>query len=447
MANVLTNLSIKENSKVYIIFSNKTTANKCTYYFIPDDGFTFDNSIPYLDVSYGDIYGSENIEKIYATKQTGVYYQSKVVEYAIQDFVWDTYENEKSLDWNLTEVTYQPYAFAKIKSPEPKPPEPEPKTGKIVYNTDSLSGCNLSKNPDDTDISVSHNFKLTAFSGYTFTNTVPTLSIFYNDSNGIENELKENFIKVSDTEYNLSYIFNVSDWDNGLVTFIFNGVAIVNTYTKQAYGTAQLYLLSDDNLSEFAKKRDFTNENNDIGKFVISLNKVFCAIPDSELTDTTLKLGSQDTLINCKTVNSLSMRLNCGSVLIPNIINIDCNIQLFLPFLGVQDITNYKQEISGKTLKLYYDVVLANGQTIATLECENLKLYYELSIAYEIPYFLNTFNNADISTTYSINAKFLSGKVPYVYIITNKPQNFNIGGVRDIDVSEIKQLLKEGVIL
>lgn len=422
------------------------TGRTFSIYFFPDNGYSF-NEPPYILVTYEDYMGDTLTEKVLATEKSGTFTNKKYT-YIIERFSWNSYETRKDLGWNNTDITGVVYANATDGSVNPEPLPPEPKNEpKIIYNTDSLTGCNMTKNPDNDTVSVNHTFTLNAFSGYVFTLPIPELSVFYNDSYGIEQEIKKEFSKVSDTEYTLDYTFDGSDWNNGNVTFIFNAVAIVNTQTKQAYGTAQLYLLSDDNLIEFAKSRDFVTENNDIGQYVISLNKVFCSIPDTELTDTTLKLGAKDTKINCKAINSISMRLDCGSVLVPNITNIDCNIQLFLPFSGVQDLTNYKQELSGKTVKLYYDIVIANGQTIATVECDNLSLYYELSISYEIPYFLNTFNNADISTTYSINAKFLSGKVPYIYIMTNKPQNFNIGGVRDTDITEIKQLIKEGVIL
>lgn len=445
MASVDVISGVKENCTIWYEASQKTTNYRFNYYFCPNTGYTFSNSIPYLEITYNDIYGGENKEKVYATKKENYKYQGKVCEYALEGFIWDNYENEKSLDWDLSTVRYQAFGYAKTGEPEPKPPEP--KTPVLNYDVGNLSGCNLSYNPNNSDIGVSHIFTLNANSGYVFNATTPTLKIFYNDSVGVENELTEYFVKVSDTQYTLDYLFSVSDWDNGIVTFIFYGSAIVSTITKSTYGTAQLYLLSDDNLSEFARKRDFTNNDTDIGKFVISLNKVFITLPETELTETTLKLGNNDTMINCNTVNSISVKLDCGAVVVPNITNIDVNIQLYLPFSGVQDLTNYKNEISGKNVKLYYETVISNGQTIAVLECENLRLIYELVIAYEIPYFINTFNNADISTTYSINAKFLGSKLPYIYIIPNKPQNFTISGVRDNNIEDIKTKLLEGVIL
>lgn len=210
------------------------------------------------------------------------------------------------------------------------------------------------------------NITLTAKDGYLF-NSVPLLSATSEDLDPIAKKFtvsedkKTATLKYTPTK--LSGVINISGAADG-----------VTVYTGK-YGAINAYLVTYDNLEEYASKRfvHYTGGSGgtgtsqyeiiDTGRFINRLHRVYCDV--GETADANFVLAEYDFEIPVKTPVNDIITLDFGGVEIPehnsNVTDYDSVIRLFLPFVGVTDISAY----SGQTVSLIYKINIITGDGVA----------------------------------------------------------------------------------
>lgn len=322
-----------------------------------------------------------------------------------------------------------------------------------VYQTENegesyLINCTSNKeNLYSFDISVPQTFIITANKGYDFSQSTPPIMNYSAMVNYRFMEGSVELSKDSDSVYKLEgWLFPFQSNCRACYCYI-EGVANSVTQISEDFGTSQLYLLSNDNLKQLGAER-YTDDNADLGQYIISLMKLYINIDDSFLTSDTLKLYRYSlTDIACNTISITNLSIDCGIISIPDLINGDYMLRLFLPFYGIEDISEYKDYMSNKSIQLIYFVNIPNGETLIKAVCENLVLYYNCNVGFNIPFFLNTYNNPDINKSFSSTYYFLDKEyTPYLHIIPKKTYELEIDGITYGELEKLKRLLSDGVI-
>jgi hypothetical protein len=193
-------------------------------------------------------------------------------------------------------------------------------------------------------------------------NVAPTLQYYKPPYNSLETQT---FTVSSDkTSANL-------DFDTpqlGRLDVIINAVAIVEEPVATSYGAINVYVVTEQNLKDFATLR-FAVVNGeyyvyaiDYGSYINRLKRIFCDIPHTG-TDT-LFCGNYNTKIQVNTPDKTNLVLDFGDVKIPTFNNdatdYESEINLFVPFVGNVSVPT---EYIGETvnLKIYVDVVTGDG--------------------------------------------------------------------------------------
>lgn len=141
------------------------------------------------------------------------------------------------------------------------------------------------------------------------------------------------------------------------------------------YGAISVYLVTLENLAEFAKVRFFrettsAGETNfeyiDLGKYVNRIKRIYCNIPSSS-TDV-VKCGNYNTNIDCYAPATDKITLDFGSVTVPapnaDTVDYQSEIKLFIPFAGFIDLPN---DFAGEQISLQIDVNVITGNGVARL--------------------------------------------------------------------------------
>lgn len=121
------------------------------------------------------------------------------------------------------------------------------------------------------------------------------------------------------------------------------------------YGSINVYLVTLDNLKEFAAKRYFTDggENVDLGEYVNRIKRIYTDI--TPFSTDVIRCGNFNTGVSCQQPAQDKITLDFGTAVVPahNEDNTDyeSEIQLFLPFAGFVNLNN---DYAGKTIALQY---------------------------------------------------------------------------------------------
>ena len=154
------------------------------------------------------------------------------------------------------------------------------------------------------------------------------------------------------------------------------------------YGAINVYIVTLDNLQEFAQKRFFREtgtdpttgaaiyEKIDLGNYVNRIKRIFTGIAASS-TDV-LRCGNYNTQISVMQPATAVVTLDFGTVVVPahNSDNTDyeSTVQLFLPFSGFVELSN---EYAGKEINLTYVINVVTGNGVALLSCEGINFHVE----------------------------------------------------------------------
>lgn len=144
------------------------------------------------------------------------------------------------------------------------------------------------------------------------------------------------------------------------------------------YGSINVYLVTLDNLKEFAAKRYFTDggENVDLGEYVNRIKRIYTDI--TPFSSDVIRCGNFNTGVACQQPAQDKITLDFGTAVVPahNEDNTDyeSEIQIFLPFAGFVNLNN---DYAGKTIALQYVINVVTGNGVALLSCDGVVFQVE----------------------------------------------------------------------
>lgn len=282
----------------------------------------------------------------------------------------DTTGVEKTVNLSVTVEQYQSTATAIVTDIDPI--HPVTITGSyvnVVHVTSELSNCTSADVLPDFYLQGSRiEITLQANANTEFQDT-PVLS------------------HLNETGYSIEKYFTVSA-DKKTATVVYDlpttyDVSSVSIYAEATpvqviggnYGAISVYLVTLENLADFAKVRFFREtasagepnfEYIDLGKYVNRIKRIYCNIPSSS-TDV-VKCGNYNTNINCFAPATDKITLDFGSVTVPapnaDTVDYQSEIKLFIPFAGFIDLPN---DFAGEQISLQIDVNVITGNGVARL--------------------------------------------------------------------------------
>lgn len=144
------------------------------------------------------------------------------------------------------------------------------------------------------------------------------------------------------------------------------------------YGSINVYLVTLDNLKEFAAKRYFTDggENVDLGEYVNRIKRIYTDI--TPFSTDVIRCGNYNTGVSCHQPAQDKITLDFGTAVVPahNEDNTDyeSEIQIFLPFAGFVTLNT---DYAGKTIALQYVINVVTGNGVALLSCNGVVFQVE----------------------------------------------------------------------
>lgn len=144
------------------------------------------------------------------------------------------------------------------------------------------------------------------------------------------------------------------------------------------YGSINVYLVTLDNLKEFAAKRYFTDGGKyvDLGEYVNRIKRIYTDI--TPFSTDVIRCGNFNTGVACQQPAQDKITLDFGTAVVPahNEDNTDyeSEIQLFLPFAGFVNLNN---DYAGKTIALQYVINVVTGNGVALLSCDGVVFQVE----------------------------------------------------------------------
>lgn len=239
------------------------------------------------------------------------------------------------------------------------------------------------------------------------------------------------------------------DKQTGIVTFelttgatnltVYANADVVQPPTIKNYGAINVYIVTLENLDEFAKKRFFkpTGENDtgttysevNLGEYVNRIKRIFAPVPVGG--DDVLKCGNYNTGIKVKYPESDVMLLDFGNVELTgangNNEDFNAQIQMFIPCCGVVSVDN---KYIGKTINLSIKVNVITGDAVALLSCDGVTFQLEsFSLSRDVIYRLGT--DLNIVGGEQWNEQILYGLEPYVLITENLTVNVPVNNTQE----------------
>lgn len=242
---------------------------------------------------------------------------------------------------------------------------------------------------------------------------------------------------ISEDKQTGTVTFELTTGSNHLT--VYGNADVVQPPTIKNYGAINVYIVTLENLEEFAKKRFFkpTGESDtgttysevNLGEYVNRIKRIFAPVPVGG--DDVLKCGNYNTGIKVKYPESDIMLLNFGNVELTgaNGNNEDYNaqIQMFIPCRGVVSIdSNY----IGKTINLSIKVNVITGDAVALLSCDGVTFQIEsFSLSRDVIYRLGT--DLNVVGGEQWNEQILYGLEPYVLITENLTVNVPVNNTQE----------------
>lgn len=261
-------------------------------------------------------------------------------------------------------------------------------------------------------------------------------------------EIQANFInELGDTVLRKGTISE--DKQTGIVTFelttgatnltVYANADVVQPPTIKNYGAINVYIVTLENLDEFAKKRFFkpTGENDtgttysevNLGEYVNRIKRIFAPVPVGG--DDVLKCGNYNTGIKVKYPESDVMLLDFGNVELTgangNNEDFNAQIQMFIPCRGVVSVDS---KYIGKTINLSVKVNVITGDAVALLSCDGVTFQIEsFSLSRDVIYRLGT--DLNVVGGEQWDEQILYGLEPYVLITENLTVNVPVNNTQE----------------
>lgn len=242
---------------------------------------------------------------------------------------------------------------------------------------------------------------------------------------------------ISEDKQTGNVTFNLTSGATNLT--VYANADVVQPPTIKNYGAINVYIVTLENLDEFAKKRFFkpTGESDtgttysevNLGEYVNRIKRIFAPVPVGG--DDVLKCGNYNTGIKVKYPESDIMLLDFGNVELTgaNGNNEDYNaqIQMFIPCRGVISIDN---NYIGKTINLSIKVNVITGDAVALLSCDDVTFQLEsFSLSRDVIYRLGT--DLNVVGGEQWNEQILYGLEPYVLITENLTVNVPVNNTQE----------------
>lgn len=182
------------------------------------------------------------------------------------------------------------------------------------------------------------------------------------------------------------------------------------------YGSINVYLVTLDNLKEFASKRYFTDggENVDLGEYVNRIKKIYTDI--TPFSTDVIRCGNFNTGVSCQQPAQDKITLDFGTAVVPahNEDNTDyeSEIQIFLPFAGFVNLNN---DYAGKTISLQYVINVVTGNGVALLSCDGVVFQVEETEPSSEIIFLSPSTQVKTVGGDDWNEMLYYGLEPYIY--------------------------------
>lgn len=230
---------------------------------------------------------------------------------------------------------------------------------------------------------------------------------------------------ISEDKQTGSVTFNLTQ--NAVDLNIVANANVITPPTIKNYGAINVYIVTLDNLDEFAKKRFFTQTSEtesgtsysevNLGQYVNRIKRIFAAVPVGG--DDVLKCGNYNTGIKVKYPDSDVIVLDFGNVELTgangNNEDFNAQVQMFIPCRGVVTIDS---KYIGKTVNLTIKVNVITGDSVALLSCDGVTFQIEsFSLSRDVLYRLGT--DLNVVGGEQWNEQILYGLEPYVLITEN----------------------------
>ena len=202
---------------------------------------------------------------------------------------------------------------------------------------------------------------------------------------------------------------------------------VVTPPTIKNYGAINVYIVTLDNLDEFAKKRFFVQASEtstgtsysevNLGEYVNRIKRIFATVHVGG--DDVLKCGNFNTGIKVKYPDSDVMLLDFGNVELTgangNNEDFNAQVQMFIPCRGVVTIDS---KYIGKTVNLSIKANVITGDAVALLSCGGVTFQLEsFSLSRDVLYRLGT--DLNVVGGEQWNEQILYGLEPYILITEN----------------------------
>ena len=205
---------------------------------------------------------------------------------------------------------------------------------------------------------------------------------------------------------------------------LYGEAIIIPTVDIQSmYGIIKAYAPTAEQLQAIGEVRYVvlaTGEVLDLGQYITSLRKLFIDLPVTTQKEA-VKLGDKATGVECLTLATDKITINCGSVAIAETYNnvvdyTNTTVDLYLPFIGFRPLTTSK--IMGRTLNIKYVVNVLTGDGVCCVYADEMLIEtFNCNLSFEVPYKLN---NDFYSSTLNIDSSYLYGFTPFVLIRTTQ---------------------------
>ena len=221
---------------------------------------------------------------------------------------------------------------------------------------------------------------------------------------------------------------------------------VITPPTIKNYGAINVYIVTLDNLDEFAKKRFFTQTSEtstgtsysevNLGQYVNRIKRIFAAVPVGG--DDVLKCGNFNTGIKVKYPDSDVIVLDFGNVELTgangNNEDFNAQVQMFIPCRGVVTIDS---KYIGKTINLTIKVNVITGDSVALLTCDGVTFQIEsFSLSRDVLYRLGT--DLNVVGGEQWNEQILYGLEPYVLITENLTVDVPVNNTQEnVTINEV----------
>lgn len=193
---------------------------------------------------------------------------------------------------------------------------------------------------------------------------------------------------------------------------IIHAEAFPKQVVGQNYGAINAYVVTLDNLQDFAEKR--FNETYDLGSYVNRIQRIFADVPT--YSDDVLRCGDYNTGISVRQPENENITLDFGNVTIPahneNTTDFDGEIQVFLPFKGF---VNIPVDYVGKNINLQYVIGIITGNGVAKLSYNGVVFQIEETQPSQPVIYRTSENELKTVGDDNWNTYVLYGLEPYIY--------------------------------